>query len=224
MTQASPPKIPPHFCRRNERGLIEVVDILTGRILCIQSSERTLLEKKWEQLVQINTPDGVVWIEKNLNFDLIKKSEAYPYSQLLGDLLCERVAMGGTLPAACVELRLPYSIVLRWRREVAEFREQLLQSERDRADYLHDEVLHIARTEASTREKLDSLKWSAAAGAPEKYGTKKQDIAISQPIQFIVSTGISRDVAEAAPAQVAGEGHPLVEPAVQERKEETIVK
>ncbi len=196
------PQIPAHYHRRNERGLIEVIDLHTGRVLAVQASEKTLLEMKWERLTRIDTPEGPVWIEKNINFDIVGRLTEYPYSQLLADLICEGVANGKTLPAACAEVSLPYSIVLKWKRDKAEFRTALDIARRDRANWMHDEVIQTARSpETSSKDKIAALQWSAEKDDPEKYGSKKQEGAGTQPITVIISTGIDRKAPEEKEAQ-----------------------
>lgn len=190
---AARPEPPPHFARRNDRGLIELVDIETGRIIGVQASAKDLLQEKWEQLVCIQTPEGPVWLEKGLNFDLIAKLKADPYSKVLGDLICEKIVEGMTLVHACQELNIKYSAVNRWRRENESFREALQESQRDRAEALHDEVLHVARTRSKPETEIAALQWAAEKGNAEKFGPKTK-IAhdVQGAVTIVLGTGIKR--------------------------------
>ena len=193
MSQPLPEK-PNTFARLNSRGLIEVLDLESGRVLCVQASAEDLLEAKWERLTRIDTPEGPVFIEKGLNPDLALGVRGTPYSRLLGDLLCERVVNGETMVRACKELNLEYSAVVRWKRENPEFKAQLDQAKKDRADFLHDEMLERARhSRTSARTHIEALQYAMQKGDPEKYDQKQQNQAITQGnVTFIIQTGIDR--------------------------------
>jgi hypothetical protein len=202
------PNIPPHFYRRNERGLIEAVCQHTGRILAVQASERTLLEEKWERLTKIETPQGAVWIENTLNMDVILRLQAYPYSQLMADLLCEKIATGATLVRACEEAKIPYAVVLRWKREVQAFREAIDSAKQDRAHYMHDEVIQTARTEATAKDKISALQWSAEKDNPAAYSPKAKEGSGGGSVTYIINTGVTRVEKEAQ--KIEGESKTVV--------------
>lgn len=189
------PELPPHFARRNARGLIELVDMNNGRILCVQATDKDLLATKWENLTCIHTPEGPVWIEKCINFDIVPTLSNQPYSKMLGDLLAQGIVEGKSLVTACIDLNLEYSTVMRWKRTHEEFAEQLKEARRDRAEAFHDEVLETARTQARTKDKIAALQWAAEKGNPEIYGNKTKIVGDKDaPIQFVLATGINRDV------------------------------
>ena len=216
------PQLPDYFYHTNERGLIEAVDKITGRVLCVQVSAQDLLKEKWERLVRIDTPEGPVWLERGLNFDLVAKLQAIPYSRVLGDLICEKIATGATLIGACKELNLKYSIVLGWKREHQEFALAILQAETDRADSLHDEVVDEARANATTKDKIAALQWSAEKTNKEKYGKQEKSGPMQGNVTIVIGTGIMRPGDQgyiAPPKEVVEIGTQSVLP---ERQEEEI--
>ena len=183
------PKKPKTVTRVNSRGLIEVLCAHTGRLLCLQSSPDSLFERKWERLTKIETPDGPVWLERGLNFDLTKMCKGMPYSSTLAGLLLNHVASGMSLMKACDELSLSYSDVLLWKRQSAEFRDNLDEAKLERADFARELIHHIGEE----RGNLDALKWSAEKGNPEKYGPRiKHSGDKNSPLSFVLDTGIRR--------------------------------
>lgn len=192
-----------------------MVDMHTGRVLCVQYSHEDLLEKRWERLTRIETPQGPVFLEKGLNFDDTQFLKPEPFSQMLADLLCEEIAKGSTLVAACEKTHLNYSTVLKWKRESQSFKEALLQAEKDRADSIHDEVLDEARkynTDAKT--KIAALSWSAERLNAEKYGTKTKITGdANAPLTFFIETGVRRsgDAGFIAPPEETTPGGPALQ-------------
>jgi hypothetical protein len=196
MSESLPTK-PEHIARTNSRGLIEIVDINTGRVLCVQASSDDLLQDKWERLTRIDTPEGPVWIEKGLDLDLALKVKGIPYSRTVSDLLCEKVVNGQTLVGACKDMNLDYSLICRWRREHTEFREALDQAKKDRAEWLHDEMLDRARhARTSARTHIEALQWAAEKADPAAFAPKALEKGGMQGnITFVISTGIDRSLA-----------------------------
>lgn len=170
------------------------MDYHTGRVLCVQHSAEDLLKGKFERLTCIETPQGPVWIEKGINFDIVASLRGEPFSEILGDLICEHVVNGMSLVKACKETGLEYSTVCRWRRENPEFLKRLDQAKKDRAEFLHDEMLERARhSRTSARTHIEALQYAAEKGDPEKYAPKSpQKGEFQGNVTFILSTGIDR--------------------------------
>jgi hypothetical protein len=211
------PEIPEHFTRMNKQGLIEVVDYHTGRVICVQSSAEDLLLGKFERLTLIKTPQGDVWIEKGINFDILPTLRGEPFSEVLSDLICEKVVNGMALVKACQEMGLEYSTICRWRREHPGFLAKLDQAKKDRAEFLHDEMLERARhSRTSARTHIEALQYAAEKGNPEVYAPKTpQKGEMQGNITFVIQTGIDRTaVLPAEPKDVT----PLV-PAATEKDE-----
>jgi hypothetical protein len=189
------PELPKHFYRTNSRGFVECIEADSGRILAVQASTYDLLESKFDRLIAITTPQGKVYMEKGLDPDLIPELQAIPYSKLLADLICEKVASEGmTLVKACVAINVPYATVRFWRRTVEEFRDALQEAKRDRSEVFHDEAIDTARTKVSGKDKIATLQWAAEKGNPQEYGAAKKGAeGGGTTIQIIsINTGIKR--------------------------------
>jgi hypothetical protein len=203
------PEMPPTYSRINRQGLLELIDLRSGRVICVQHSIEDLAQKKWDRLIRVDTPQGPVWLEKGLQFDKIYKSNELPYSQVLGSLICQKMVEEGlTLVKATKSLNLDYALVCRWKREHSEFRDMLHEARIDRAEYLHDEVIDEARASRDRKTTIETLKWAAEKGDPERYGNKTKIIGDKNaPVQFIIGTGIVRpgDSGFVAPKEEKGE-------------------
>lgn len=159
----------------------------------MQHSPQDLLGEKWDRLTRIDTPQGPVFIEKGINFDILRHSTGEPYSQVLSDLICERIVNGSTLIAACNELNLGYATICRWRRENEDFRKKLDDARKDRAEYLHDEMLTRARhSRTSARTHIEALQYAMERGDPGSYAPKAKQGEGVGAITFVISTGIDR--------------------------------
>jgi len=202
-------ELPPHIFRKNERGLIEAIDIMTGRVIAVQSTEADILSGKADRVTRIETPEGPVFIESSLNFDLVGRLKSYPYSKTLGDLICEHIVHGKSIVKACEEMNLPYSVVLLWSRQHPEFKEAIATARRDSAEYMHGELLETARASRDAKTQIDALKWSAEKNDPDRFGQRtKISGDPNAPLGFtLISTGINRDVTpkEEGPQALLGE-------------------
>lgn len=100
----------------------------------------------------------------------------------------------------------PVEVLLYWRSIHPVWKGLLKEAERDRANHYHDQIVRIADevnaiapdkdTLAAKKLAVDSYKWAAEKGDPDKYG-KKTETKHSGEVgatTIIVNTGISRDV------------------------------
>jgi hypothetical protein len=119
------------------------------------------------------------------------------WTQDKANAICDRLAMGESLRSICRSKGQPAKIVvLRWLRDIPEFRTQYDKARDDQADALFDEVLDIAEdgsndwmqrqnfdgnevgwhlngeAVARSRLRIDTRKWMAAKLRPKKYGEK----------------------------------------------------
>lgn len=208
------PTPPATYARVNpQTNLVEVLDIHTGRVLCVQHSPEDLLGTKWDRLTRIDTPEGPVFIEKGINFDITRVLKGTPYSEVLADLICQKVVEGFSLVEACRKMNLEYSTLCRWKRENEAFKERLAEARRDRAEALHDEMLARARrTGTSARTHIEALQYSMERGDPEQYAPKQKLAEVQGNITFMISTGISRELPPGGEAQdVTPKETPLVD-------------
>lgn len=90
-----------------------------------------------------------------------------------------------------------------WQAKNLDVKKLFQQARADRAEYYHDRAVEIA-VEAhengldkdevpATKLAIETLKWAAEKGNPERYGAKVNAISSAAPLQIIVNTGIIRD-------------------------------
>ncbi len=179
-------------------GLIELMEITTGRLIAIQKNTGDYLTERREQLVEHRLPTGeIVLLEKGL-----KLSEEFiggpRFNQLAVDLLCQKIAEGGYITKICTEAGMPsYSVLCQWKRLHKHINEQIDQAYRDRAECLRDKVLIEADkaqedTINESRVKIDALKWAAGVDSPKFSPKAKVEATFLAPTQIIVHTGIDR--------------------------------
>jgi hypothetical protein len=201
----APPRKPPTLTRVNRQGLIEIIDLTTGKVLCVQRQPGDdFLQAKFDNLTRIETPEGPVWIEKGIDPSRVALSPKIAYSPAWADLIAEKMVNGveegkggASLLKACQSVGLPYSLVCRWRREFSEFRAIIDEARKDRAEAFHDEIVDTARVQAEgdkhAKVHIDALKWAAEKGDPEKFGSKtKLQLDSNAPVAFLIDTGIRR--------------------------------
>jgi terminase small subunit-like protein len=92
------------------------------------------------------------------------------------EIICEHIASGQSLRAACKSDALPdKSTFLRWMEEDVELRRQYMRARELQADFFVDEIVEISDTEddpARARVRIDSRKWVAGKQAPKKYSER----------------------------------------------------
>lgn len=228
-----PPKAPPTATRINDQGLVEVVDLFTGKVVAVQSSPNDdFLTARFDNLVEIETPDGQkVWIEKHLDPGRIlrhiasqKKTKATSqFSLAWGQLLAGHLLDGDTLTRACVHTGLRLSTVKRWMLESADFKAIIDQAKVMRAETLQDEALDAARHHQKNEPKLhvDTLMKQAALADPEQFNPKtKVEHSGEIAHTFVIETGIRRNqpiplgfedaIRDATPSNLPQQSHPEV--------------
>jgi hypothetical protein len=199
------PKPPATVTRTNPQGLIEIIDMHTGRILCIQREpHEEFLQNKFDNLTKVETPEGVVWIERGIDPHkvLFRNAQAYSpgWADIIANTMLEQTKLGksSSLSEACRILGLPYPLVCRWRREFPEFASSLEQARKDRAELLADEALDQARevtadTAKPTAIKVAALQWEAERSDQDRFGTKKKvDHEHKGSVTYVLDTGIRR--------------------------------
>lgn len=207
-TMSQLPNAKDFFYQMNPQGLIEQVDSVTGAIISIQSGRsESIIGGKEKEFVEYQMPDGrMVLAQKGMNMDVYKAGavEAYKYSQLIADLICNKIMDGGLISKICKEAGMPpYSTIVRWRQQHPEFGEALEMARKARAEAMHDEVLDSVSDERialmskddiiAARLKVDTYKWAAEKNDPNKFGKERVGGSGPGAIQIIVNTGINRD-------------------------------
>jgi hypothetical protein len=183
-----------HFAERRENH-IHVVDSLTGHTIALLGPSP---QETPSTFSAIELPNGrTVYVQQGINTNV--PTREITYSPLIIDLLCQKIAEGGSLTELCRQREYPsYSTLRRWARQHTWIDEALQQARRDRAEYFRDKAVHTAEG-AEGRDpisvanlQVDTYKW--AAGVDDgKYSPKaKIEASINLPTQIIVKTGIDR--------------------------------
>ncbi len=198
----SPPKPRAPICHTfiNNQGLIETINLHSGATISIQTRPGDdLLQNRFDDMVQIDTPQGKVWIDKYLDPTKLLLKSSPPYNIQVADLLANVMAEGKTLNEAIKSIGMKPSTINKWRREFPEFNKALIMASQDRAESLKDEALDIARATTSDtlgpdKLKVDTLMKTAAVDNPDRFATRqKVDTNVTATTTFIISTGINRD-------------------------------
>lgn len=194
-----------HAFRNPETGLIEILDLKTGQVVGVQKDPTDLFKKRQDLMVQVATPQGLVWMQKGLNPDHLGTrgpAASWPYSEVMADLICQKIAEGAYITKIGEEPGFPpYSVICRWRRESDDFKERLDMAYKDRAEFFHDKALQEAEREyyewdpkandyrrdkngdrvprppsaESTQQakmRFQALTWAAEKGSPERFGNR----------------------------------------------------
>lgn len=181
------------YHRINTEGLLEAVDILTGRIVAIQHDHTAFSDPDDPKYTKVTDMNGnTVYISNELvlkgrtPFD-----KTYAYSTFFADLIIQKVVEGASLTKACKELGLQYSIVNKWKNDSIEFRKRLDDAFKDRAEKHHDEVLEIAEESRDQKARIEARKWSSEKYNPERFGQKTKISGDKDaPLQFVIQTGV----------------------------------
>ena len=142
----------------NEVGEIEILDKRTG-LTVAQDKE---LVDDIGPTIEVFDGNKLINIPKGMSLDDFqdirkKRGSGFQYSQLLADIICQKIAEGSSLTGMCKERGFPsYPVVCRWRTENQAFREQIEQAYTDRADYYHDQALTAATTASDWALELEA--------------------------------------------------------------------
>ncbi len=188
-------------------GLIETIDSKSGRVVLIQRSLRDDLMQNRKDTIPWGRTGGVeTRIERGLESLGIVVSKRWSYSELLVDLISQRITEGETLYEICKGKEVqagdviipPYFILCKWRKEYPEFETKLQEAFKNRAEVSHGKAIYqaeMADEDNATAQKLvvDTHKWSAGVDDPDRFGTKTKVVGdINAPITFLINTGILR--------------------------------
>jgi hypothetical protein len=206
-TPEARPAPPLTKARINSQGLIELVNLHTGEVLCVQRDPNDdWLTKRFDNLVAIDTPQGRVWIEKTLDPSrvFLSKKQKIAYSQFWADLIANNMINDNmTFIKASEALGLPFSTVAEWRRRYPEFATILENAKKDQAEKYADEAITTARDLANQPNskdktpaaslKVKTLQWAAEKADPNQYGQRVNIQAdVKQTVHVRLETGIRR--------------------------------
>jgi len=141
----------------------------------------------------------VIDIESGLVHGVMyRKGKMHEFSQVLADIITDRMAYGEKITHICEEKGMPsYGTVQGWRKAHEDFDKSYNEAKLDRADYYFDKVIDVAEgtdenNVASSKLKVDSYKWAAGVSKPNEYGTKSSNKLEIGSVVLKVDTGIVR--------------------------------
>lgn len=187
----------------DKNGYISVIDISSGKRLLVQKTLEDIFNDKVNRAQLHVLPTGEeVWIEVGMDLDNISSMESYKYSDVMADMICQKIREGGCITHFSGKGGIPpYSTICRWKKQNQEFNELLKEAKKDRAEYFMDQQIGIAEdakdglidkdSVAASRLAMDGFERAAAAGDPAQFGkSKDQNVRVENLI--IIDTGISR--------------------------------
>lgn len=185
-----------HFAEKKGNQIF-IIDSLTGNTIAMYADTTLGVPTNFDKITLAN--GSIAWVQNGLNPQALERG-VVTYNPLVIDIICQRIAEGGSLTAICKELNMPsYQTLCRWRRAHPSIDEQLQIARRDRAEYLRDEALAEAKSAegrdpiSGSQLRVDTLKWAASVDH-ERYNPKtKVEATINAPTQILVYTGIDRE-------------------------------
>src|SRR4051812_5946276 len=114
----------------NDRGLIEIVDIYTGTVISVQESQEDLLKTKQERMTPVQQPDGsILYLERGVSLDSYVRRPKWTYSDVVMDIICQKIMEGKTLTSICQEPGMPpFWVLSQWRRKFPHANEMIVQA------------------------------------------------------------------------------------------------
>ena len=183
----------------NEQGLVETIDIYSGKVIAVQESKGDLFKSRLELMTQVLIDGELVWIERGMSLDKYVSKAKWAYSEVIIDIICQKLLEGKRLGEICKQPGIPpYHILSAWRRKHSEADEKIRAARADYAELYREQVLEEAMSAdeenvQTARLRMDALKWAAGVDNPDKYGAKtKVSHDVSGSVQLIVDTGIRR--------------------------------
>lgn len=190
------PTPPTTKARINDQGLIELVDLYTGRVIAIQRKpDDDLLRNHFDNLIRIETPEGPVWIEKSIDPAKVLKRKHPKYSKFWADLVAGEILNGKTIGEALATHHLDFATHTYWKNTQTEYRTIIDEAKRARAELFADEALVNARSPSPNKTRINHLQWQAEKADPDQYGQKqKMEHSGSVAHTIVVETGIRRNI------------------------------
>lgn len=195
----------PTYTTMNDKGHIEIRDLVTDQILFYQGDVvDDILQRK--EMVKIKTTLGTeVLVDKKLKSEQFSlKNHKMPYCDMTAELIVDHIANGGKISQLPRDKGFPsYSVICRWRQQFPEFEESLAKAMKMKSDLfmarIEDEVMDL---DAEVKDdldlkikktKLDNIKWLAEKHDSSRFGKGKSEGGNVGALQIIVNTGIVRD-------------------------------
>ena len=130
----------------NADGLIEIIDIYSGKVLSVQSSREDVFKDKKERMTAIQQEDGsLIYVERGVSPDSFRYRPKWTFSQIIIDLICSKILEGQRMVAICREPGMPpFPVLAKWRREKPAVNEQIMQARSDYAEIIREQIIEEA--------------------------------------------------------------------------------
>lgn len=182
-----------HFAEKRA-GVTHIIDSETGKtIMAFSGGTR-------EPQLLVPAGDGSdLLVTPGLNVNALLE-HMVPYSPLLLDLVCQKLAEGENLTQICKTPGFPtYRALCAWRRKYPEVSVALNEAKRDRAEALRDKALNEAEGAVSrdpvtaSALRVDTYKWASGIDDPRYSPKAKVEATLNAPTQIVIHTGINRE-------------------------------
>lgn len=191
-----------YYLKRDENGLIHVIDVLTGETVRFQR-DRSLHK---DNFLEVEDVDGnLILVDPSVDYKksgLRRKSGAsVPFSWTVAEEMCNELVRGTPLTRLSGKGFPNYGVICKWRRLEPKFDEMIRQAIKDSAHEYFARVMDEADRAiadkdeiALSRLRIEVSKYAAKVTQPESYGERITHSGDSEsPIQFVLSTGIDRN-------------------------------
>ena len=173
---------------------IHIYNVLTGipEFILLKNSPpgaRTALIPK-----QID--NNLVYVQEEITGISHITPSSPPYSDILIDLICEKIVHGDSMKKVCSTPGMPsYSVLCSWRRTIPGVEERIARAREDRGEYLRDKAMEALEemdedNVAAQTAKHKGLVWAAGVDHNRYSPKAKIEASISTPTQILVYTGI----------------------------------
>lgn len=154
------------------------------------------------------TGELVVEVPKNPPLVVEGGTQILAYNPAIIDMMCSKIMEGSSLTKLCELPGFPsYSQLCKWRRTEPWINEALELARRDRSERMRDLALESALQATDKNDapaaalKSETYKWLAGVDDLKYKQNAKVDVAISNPTQIIVMTGIDRTPIDVTPEE-----------------------
>lgn len=203
MSFPAPKKPEPEECfyRQRDDGLVERVEPVTGRVVAVLSMIGRGREADVQNFVPVEIDGRTVMVQVGLTNPTLTVTKSCPYSQVLADIICQKLIEEMSLSEVCKLPGFPtLSMVARWRKDNKDFDDMIRYARKVRAERLRDRLMEIAESAIhGTKDDVpgkklavEALQWACEKDSPEEYGSKVK-IEGQALVALMVNTGISRE-------------------------------
>jgi hypothetical protein len=219
--------------RQGPDGILRLIDTETGHVLAQQATKRSNLASPktgkrhasgrplGRKPADVNATHHWIldgngrkhWVPKGMNPDQIPQV-VHPYCEVTVDHILRFVTEGKTLTQVSkIPGMPPVHTVFKWLRKYPEFKSQMNEARKARAEYYADKAIDTAElTEEdkvqSDRLKTDTYKWAAEVNDRETYGKQTKLTGNVGSVNLTIVTGVPQPQVEEAPA-IAVESTPV---------------